>query len=318
MSNTALAQPAGRPSPSWPRPCRSRARPRRAGRPVGAGAPRDGAPRRPPKRKVDGDRAVQAVVLRAAGREARPRARRQGHQPASRSSTASPSSCPPSRRRCSRSERTSSGSRSTRRVHSTGLDASQLATSYPKTTRADKLWQRGITGRGVGVAVIDTGVAGDLPDFKGAAGARASSPTSSPPRAPPRRATASATARTSPASSPATRSTARRGDPLYGKYVGMAPEREPDRGQGRRRGRQLDRARRHQRHRVRRRPQGRVQHPRAQPLAEHATRRSPTRPTRSTRPSSTPGRRASSSSPPPATAAPPPTPSSTPRPTTRS
>ena len=56
------------------------------------------------------------------------------------------------------------------RVHSTGLDANQLATCYPKTTRADKLWQRGITGRGVGVAVIDTGIAGDMPDFKDAAG----------------------------------------------------------------------------------------------------------------------------------------------------
>ena len=57
------------------------------------------------------------------------------------------------------------------RVHSTGLTADQLATSYPKTTRADKLWQRGITGRGVGVAVIDTGIAGDMPDFRDASGA---------------------------------------------------------------------------------------------------------------------------------------------------
>jgi serine protease AprX len=56
------------------------------------------------------------------------------------------------------------------RVHSTGLDASRLATSYPKTVKADKLWQRGITGKGVGVAVIDTGVAGDQADFKNADG----------------------------------------------------------------------------------------------------------------------------------------------------
>src|SRR3954454_22621067 len=46
------------------------------------------------------------------------------------------------------------------RVHSTGLDPAKLGTAYPKTTRADKLWQRGITGKGVGVAVIDTGIAG--------------------------------------------------------------------------------------------------------------------------------------------------------------
>jgi serine protease AprX len=57
------------------------------------------------------------------------------------------------------------------RVHSTGLTADQLATSYPKTTRADKLWQRGITGRGVGVAVIDTGISGDMPDFRDTSGA---------------------------------------------------------------------------------------------------------------------------------------------------
>jgi serine protease AprX len=56
------------------------------------------------------------------------------------------------------------------RVHSTGLTDAHLATSYPKTTRADRLWRRGITGAGVGVAVLDTGIAGDLPDFKGADG----------------------------------------------------------------------------------------------------------------------------------------------------
>src|SRR3954452_3073192 len=53
------------------------------------------------------------------------------------------------------------------RVHSTSLDAEKLGTSFPKTVRADKLWQRGITGRGVGVAVLDTGIAGNMPDFQG-------------------------------------------------------------------------------------------------------------------------------------------------------
>jgi serine protease AprX len=56
------------------------------------------------------------------------------------------------------------------RVHSTSIDSDALATSYPKTIRADKLWRRGITGRGVGVAVIDTGIAGDTADFKAADG----------------------------------------------------------------------------------------------------------------------------------------------------
>jgi len=56
------------------------------------------------------------------------------------------------------------------RVHRQGVDSGKLATRFPKTVRADKLWQRGITGRGVGVAVIDTGVAGDAADFKAADG----------------------------------------------------------------------------------------------------------------------------------------------------
>ncbi len=56
------------------------------------------------------------------------------------------------------------------RVHGTAVEDGALATRYPKTIRADKVWQRGFTGRGVGVAVIDTGVAGDAQDFKDAAG----------------------------------------------------------------------------------------------------------------------------------------------------
>ncbi len=56
------------------------------------------------------------------------------------------------------------------RVHSTALGPAPLATSYPKTTRADKVWARGFTGAGVGVGVIDTGIAGDQPDFTDAAG----------------------------------------------------------------------------------------------------------------------------------------------------
>ena len=36
---------------------------------------------------------------------------------------------------------------------------------FLKSIRADAAWARA-TGRGVGVAVIDTGIAGDLPDFQ--------------------------------------------------------------------------------------------------------------------------------------------------------
>jgi serine protease AprX len=56
------------------------------------------------------------------------------------------------------------------RVHSQGVSSGALWTKFPKTIRADKLWNRGITGRGVGVAVIDTGIAGDATDFRGSDG----------------------------------------------------------------------------------------------------------------------------------------------------
>jgi serine protease AprX len=56
------------------------------------------------------------------------------------------------------------------RMRSTTPPSGLLATTYPKTIGADKLWAAGITGKGVGVAVIDSGVSRNLPDFKGADG----------------------------------------------------------------------------------------------------------------------------------------------------
>ena len=56
------------------------------------------------------------------------------------------------------------------RMRITGVAAGSLATNYPKTVGADKLWAAGITGRGVGVAVIDSGINGDMPDFENADG----------------------------------------------------------------------------------------------------------------------------------------------------
>ena len=56
------------------------------------------------------------------------------------------------------------------RAHAPASTAAALATNYPKTVGADKLWAAGITGKGVGVAVIDSGVNGDMPDFKNADG----------------------------------------------------------------------------------------------------------------------------------------------------
>jgi serine protease AprX len=46
------------------------------------------------------------------------------------------------------------------------LDPSKLATSYVHSLRAEKMWASGYTGEGVGVAVVDTGIQGDLPDFR--------------------------------------------------------------------------------------------------------------------------------------------------------
>ena len=57
-----------------------------------------------------------------------------------------------------------------RRVKTTALDPSLLATNFPKTVGADKAWAAGYTGKGVGVAVIDSGINGDHPDFKNADG----------------------------------------------------------------------------------------------------------------------------------------------------
>jgi serine protease AprX len=45
------------------------------------------------------------------------------------------------------------------------IDASLLQTSYPDSVRAPKAWSNA-TGEGVGVAVIDTGIAGTLADFR--------------------------------------------------------------------------------------------------------------------------------------------------------
>ena len=48
------------------------------------------------------------------------------------------------------------------------VKASDLATAYPFSTNATNTWNASLpaTGKGVGVAVIDTGIAGDLRDFR--------------------------------------------------------------------------------------------------------------------------------------------------------
>jgi serine protease AprX len=101
-----------------------------------------------------------------------------------------------------------------------------LATSFNQSIRANEPWADGYTGKGVGVAVIDTGIQGNLPDFR----VSQSDPTS--------RVIASVV--TNPAATTAAdtfghgthvagliagNGTNRPGsDPLNGKYAGVAPD----------------------------------------------------------------------------------------------
>jgi serine protease AprX len=53
------------------------------------------------------------------------------------------------------------------KIAETGMpDAGALATAYNQSIRADQAWEDGHTGRGISVALIDTGIQGDLPDFR--------------------------------------------------------------------------------------------------------------------------------------------------------
>ncbi len=97
-----------------------------------------------------------------------------------------------------------------------------LQTTYTQTLGLSSVWAHGYTGAGVGVAVIDTGVDGALPDFQGANGSRVVE-----------------TAVTNPSATNAADSYGHgtdvagiiggnglsrpTNDPLYGQYIGVAP-----------------------------------------------------------------------------------------------
>ncbi|WP_081686421.1 S8 family peptidase [Candidatus Solirubrobacter pratensis] len=110
------------------------------------------------------------------------------------------------------------------KVKAQGASSGRLNTNYPKTIRADRLWDRGITGSGVGVAVIDSGVAGDLVDFRGADGrSRVVANVVTSPGA--KKAGDGLGHGTHVAGIIAGNSFNRApSDPLYGDYVGVAPD----------------------------------------------------------------------------------------------
>jgi serine protease AprX len=107
------------------------------------------------------------------------------------------------------------------------ISTSNLVTKFPDTTHATAIWNKpggGFTGKGVGVAVIDTGIAGDLVDFSSSNGASrvVESAVTNPD---------ATTANdlyghgTHVAGIIAGNSNARpAGDPLRGDYIGVAPD----------------------------------------------------------------------------------------------
>jgi len=115
------------------------------------------------------------------------------------------------------------------RVEPQGIKAAGLATAYPAATDAVQAWNRrdaGVTGKGVGVAVIDTGIAGQLPDFEEAGPSTASRVVASVvtnPDATHARDTYGHGTHVAGILAGNGSERAKR-DPLRGRYIGVAPE----------------------------------------------------------------------------------------------
>jgi serine protease AprX len=107
---------------------------------------------------------------------------------------------------------------------SQSVSGSQLQTTYDQTLDVTPLWKFGVTGTGVGVAVIDTGVDGALPDFTSANGNHSRVIVSAVDNANATDATDGYGHGTDVAGIIAgngdNRSTS---DPLHGQYIGVAP-----------------------------------------------------------------------------------------------
>ena len=109
------------------------------------------------------------------------------------------------------------------RSQSDRFDPAQLATAYPASVLAPPAWNTA-TGAGVGVAVIDTGIDGGLVDFTDAQGASrvVASVVTNPDATTPNDDYGHGTHVAGIIAGDSTRRPA--GDPLAGKYVGIAPD----------------------------------------------------------------------------------------------
>ena len=104
---------------------------------------------------------------------------------------------------------------------SPGVSAAQLQTTYDQTLGVTPLWNYGVTGTGVGVAVIDTGIDGALPDFASADGKHSRVIVSAVDNPNATTATDSYGHGTDVAGIIAGNRAS--SDPLHGQYVGVAP-----------------------------------------------------------------------------------------------
>ena len=214
-----LAAPVLAGVPAAPRPRRAR----RRGRPEGRRLARPRSRRRPPH----AGRGHRPARGRSARRRRADRARRRRRHAPALARPGSSSDLPAGEAAASRGATGYKAISLNAGVAPSGtVDPTALRTSFNQSIRADRSWALGTTGKGVGVAVIDTGIAGGHPDFR-------VSQTDT-------RSRVIATAVTNPGATSdgdtyghgthvagliAGNGTNRNaGDPLYGRYAGVAPD----------------------------------------------------------------------------------------------